>query len=99
VEVPPEPGEFALGELLKRYRLVCGLSQEELGERAGVSPRAVGDIERGRSRSPHRKTVGLLAAALGIEGKQHAEFLHAARLARSVLLRTRNSRPRVGLFR
>jgi DNA-binding XRE family transcriptional regulator len=42
----------AFGELLKRYRLAVGLSQERLAERAGLSERAVSDLERGLRRAP-----------------------------------------------
>lgn len=85
VNVPAGSGGPALGELLKQHRLACGLSQEELGELAGVSVRAIGDIERGRTTRPYRKTVGLLAAALGIQGQQ-GELLSAARRAGAVSL-------------
>ena len=43
-----------LGEQLRRYRVAAGLAQEELAERAGVSARAVSDLERGSSRRPAR---------------------------------------------
>jgi transcriptional regulator with XRE-family HTH domain len=54
----------AFGTLLRHHRVVVGLTQEELAERAGVSPRSIGDIERGVSRAPQRNTVALLATAL-----------------------------------
>ena len=52
------------GSALRRYRVAAGLTQDELAERANVSPRSIGDIERGVSRAPQRNTVGLLADAL-----------------------------------
>ena len=76
---PPSGGSM-LGELLRRHRLACGMSQEELGEQAGVSVRTICDIERGRTTRPYRKTIGMLAAALGLRGQQQAEFLRVARL-------------------
>jgi transcriptional regulator with XRE-family HTH domain len=35
------------GALLKRHRLAAGITQEGLAERAGISARAVSDLERG----------------------------------------------------
>jgi transcriptional regulator with XRE-family HTH domain len=37
------------GDLLRRYRLAAGLTQEELAEQAHLSPRAISDLERGRA--------------------------------------------------
>ena len=56
------PGTF--GEGLRRFRAAAGLSQEALAELAGVSARAVSDLERGINTRPHRETVALLARAL-----------------------------------
>ena len=38
------------GELLRRYRLAAGLSQEALADQAGLSLQAVSKIERGLHR-------------------------------------------------
>src|SRR5215213_1348858 len=74
-------GERALdfGSALRRYRLAVGLTQDELAERANVSPRSIGDIERGVSRAPQRNTVGLLAEALGLTGDARCAFEASAR--------------------
>jgi len=50
--------------LLRRHRVSAGLSQEALAERAGLSVRAISDLERGARRAPYRETVHLLADAL-----------------------------------
>ena len=42
-------GGESLGDLLRRYRKAAGLTQEELAERAGLSVRAIANIERGRT--------------------------------------------------
>jgi transcriptional regulator with XRE-family HTH domain len=63
------PGD-AFGALLKRHRLTAGLTQEEMAERAGISARAVSDLERGGGRTPRLETVGLLAAGLGLSAEQ-----------------------------
>lgn len=68
----------AFGDLLKRHRLAAGLSQEELAERAGLSPRGVSDLERGARRSPRPGTVRLLADALALTNDDRAAFLAAA---------------------
>src|SRR5581483_9917064 len=56
----------ALGAHLRRARLAIRISQEELAERTGLSVRAIGDLERGRTRRPYPRTVRVLADALGI---------------------------------
>lgn len=67
------------GLLLKRHRLAAGLTQEGLAERAGVSPKAVSDLERTPTRTPRLGTVALLADALGLDPGARAELLAAAR--------------------
>src|SRR5438477_1099804 len=69
----------AFGPLLRRYRLAAGLTQEELAERARVSARSIGDIERGVSRAPRKDTVALLAEALGLAVHERPAFEAAAR--------------------
>src|SRR5438552_7945360 len=63
---------LAFGELLRRYRVAAGLTQERLAERAGLSARAVSDLERGARRAPQRATLQLLAAALDLAGEDQA---------------------------
>ncbi len=65
-------------ELLKRYRVAANLTQDALAERAGLSIRAISDLERGVRRSPHRDTVALLADALGLGAEERALLLRAA---------------------
>ena len=43
--------------LLRRYRRERRLTQEELAERAGVSPEAISMLERGLTQAPQRGTV------------------------------------------
>ncbi|MBW3556543.1 MAG: helix-turn-helix domain-containing protein [Actinobacteria bacterium] len=73
------PDQAAFGLLLKRHRLAQGLTQEALAERAGVSPKAVSDLEREPTRTPRLGTVALLADALGLGPDLRAVFLAAAR--------------------
>ncbi len=74
----------AFGQLLRRRRQASGLSQEELGERAGVGVRTIRDLERARRARPYRHTVGLLAEALGLRGPQLDEFVRLSRQGREL---------------
>ncbi len=62
------------GDLLREYRRAAGLTQEELAERAGVSPRSISELERGGAHVPRRDTIGLLARALGLDAPSRAAF-------------------------
>lgn len=70
---------MTFASVLKQLRLGAGLTQEALAERAGVSPRAVSDLERDSRRTPRLDTVKLLADALGLDSGQRAQLLAAAR--------------------
>jgi transcriptional regulator with XRE-family HTH domain len=63
------------GTLLRRYRLEAGLSQEELAERARMSSKAIGALERGDRHRPHPATVRRLADALGLAGEARVALL------------------------
>lgn len=67
------------GELLKRYRLAANLTQEQLAERAGLSVRAISDLERGINRTPRQETLDLLARALALSPHKQTYLLAAAR--------------------
>jgi transcriptional regulator with XRE-family HTH domain len=67
------------GELLRSHRDSLNLTQEELAKRTGLTPQAVGLLERGQRRRPHKHTVGKLAEALGLAGRDLARFQAAAR--------------------
>ncbi|MFJ7416228.1 tetratricopeptide repeat protein [Streptomyces sp. NPDC098077] len=71
-------GEF--GRFLRDLRMRAGASQEQLAHRAGVSVRALADMERGRTRGPQLRTVQMLASALGLEAGE-ARLLEAAAAA------------------
>ena len=75
----PDTGAISFASLLKRQRLAAGLTQEALAERAGLSAKAVSDLERDPGRSPRLATVTLLADALGAGPQERADLLAAAR--------------------
>ena len=71
--------ERSFQDQLRQARARAALSQRELAERAGLSERAVSDLERGRRRKPYPSTVRHLAEALGLEGERFAAFAVASR--------------------
>ena len=77
VDLTEETGAF--GDLLRHHRILCGMSQAELAERARLSARAISDLERGVKRTPSRETVWLLVEALELSGEAQAAFVGAAR--------------------
>jgi predicted ATPase/DNA-binding XRE family transcriptional regulator len=79
----PTAPTVGFGELLKRFRLSAGLTQEELAARAGLSAQAIGALERGDRRVPRKDTVALLSGALGLGRDDRARLLDAARQGRA----------------
>jgi predicted ATPase/transcriptional regulator with XRE-family HTH domain len=71
----------AFGRLLRDRRLAAGLTQEALAERAGLSAKAVSELERDPARTPRLETVALLAGALGLSPVERSALLTAARPA------------------
>ena len=65
--------------LLRKLRTEARLTQEELAEAAGLSPRAISDLERGVNRTARKDTAVLLAGALGLAQPVRALFVAAAR--------------------
>ena len=55
------------------------MTQEELAERAGLSPRGLSDLERGVRRAPYLPTVRRLAQALGLTEAQRTTLAAAGR--------------------
>ncbi len=92
-----QPGPGFAG-LLRQLRAEAGLTQEELAEAAGLSPRSVSDLERGINRTARKDTAVLLGGALGLAEPVRALFVAAARgrvPAAEVLGAVRGARPRV----
>jgi non-specific serine/threonine protein kinase len=73
----------SFGALLRHYRALAGLTQEERAERARLSARGISALESGERTAPRRDTVHLLAEALGLDEPRHAAFAAAARPRRA----------------
>src|SRR5215472_9896830 len=78
MEPVAEPA-LRFAELLRQLRTEARLTQEELAEAAGVSPRAISDLERGINRTARKDTALLLADALSLTGQVRVLFVAAAR--------------------
>ena len=70
---------LSFADLLRQLRAAARLTQEELAEAAGISPRSVSDLERGINRTARKDTALLLADALSLTGPVRAAFVAAAR--------------------
>ena len=70
---------LGFGGLLRQLRARARLTQEELGEAAGLSPRSVSDLERGINRTARKDSAELLAGALGLAEPARGLFVAAAR--------------------
>lgn len=69
------------GDLLRRFRLTAGLSQEALAERAGISVDAVAALERRRRHTPRPDTLRRLTIALGLRDAERSLLAQAAMAA------------------
>ena len=70
-------GDSTLGSVLRGLREDAGLSQEELAERAGLSPHAISALERGTRTRPYPHTLRSLATALALDDDRRAVLLAA----------------------
>jgi tetratricopeptide (TPR) repeat protein/transcriptional regulator with XRE-family HTH domain len=73
-----EPG-LRFADLLRQLRIEARLTQEELAEQAGLSPRSVSDLERGINRTARKDSALMLASALKLTGPVQEAFVAAAR--------------------
>jgi WD40 repeat protein/transcriptional regulator with XRE-family HTH domain len=74
-----EQSLLSFAGLLRQLRAEAKLTQEELAEAAGVSPRSVSDLERGINRTAHKDTALMLAGALHLTEPVCGVFVAAAR--------------------
>ena len=73
-----EQATSGLAGLLRQLRAAARLTQQELAKSAGVSPRAVSDLERGINRTARHDTAARLADALGLAEPVRSLFVAAA---------------------
>ena len=73
-----ERATVGLAGLLRQLRAEAQLTQQELAKAAGVSPRAVSDLERGINRTARKDTAVRLAGALGLADPVRSLFVAAA---------------------
>lgn len=66
-----------IGELLRHWRAIRGVSQRDLADRTGISTRHLAFIEKGRAH-PSRDAVIWLARALEVSEAEERAFLEAA---------------------
>lgn len=57
---------MVIGDRMREARRAAGLTQEETARRAGLTLKAVGEVERGEVQDPHFSTLSGIASALGI---------------------------------
>ena len=74
---PEKRAPEAFAGRLRSLRKAAGLTQEELAARAGLSPGAVGTLERGVRSRPYPHTVRALADALNVGEEDRAALLAA----------------------
>ncbi len=67
------------GARVRKLRVAAGWTQAELAERAGISERAVSDIERGLRGTVYPANARRLATSLGVENTDLPAFLSEAR--------------------
>jgi transcriptional regulator with XRE-family HTH domain len=74
-----EESLLSFAGLLRQLRGEAKLTQQELAEAAGLSLRAVSDLERGINRTARKDTATLLAGALDMAESVSVVFVKAAR--------------------
>src|ERR1700733_4655974 len=74
-----EQPSLSFAGLVRQLRGEAKLTQEELAQAAGLSPRAVSDLGRGINRTARKNTAVQLAAALGLADPVSVMFVEAAR--------------------
>ncbi|MBQ9688057.1 helix-turn-helix transcriptional regulator [bacterium] len=54
-----------IGKNIKKYRLKCGLTQEQLAEKVNIHPTYVGKLEAGKN-NPSTLTLDAIATSVGV---------------------------------
>jgi tetratricopeptide (TPR) repeat protein len=84
MSAPPPDAAGSLGAVLAHQRALAGLTQEELAAASGVSVRTISDLERDRVGRPRRRSIELLAGALGLDQGRTRALVAIARGAPGV---------------
>jgi transcriptional regulator with XRE-family HTH domain/tetratricopeptide (TPR) repeat protein len=85
--------DAGFGRLLRRERVLRGLTQEQLAEAAGLTSRSIRSLEAGRAQ-PRRSTVTLLCDALDLDPGKRQALLRACGFAdRSVKIEPERDGP------
>lgn len=58
---------MSIGEVVRYHRGQADMSQEELAQKAGLSPTGIVRLEGGQIKRPRAKTLARLADALGVD--------------------------------
>jgi transcriptional regulator with XRE-family HTH domain len=72
---------IAFGQRLRALRAERGISQDDLADRTGIHPTAIGRLERGL-REPRLKTILRLAEGLGAQPGRLLDYLGERQLTR-----------------
>lgn len=78
----PEILDLPAGSWLRLQREAAGLTQEELADRAGLSVRAISNLERDRTRRPHPDSLRRIARSLGLPEAASADLILRYRASR-----------------
>ena len=73
MEKPHEKIQLLLGRRIRALRKAGGLTQEELGDRADINYKFLGEIERGQQ-NPSFRVMAKIASGLGLELPQLFRF-------------------------
>jgi transcriptional regulator with XRE-family HTH domain len=76
--ITPASGRSTVGQLIRTYRIMAGLTQEELSEKSDLSVRALRNLELDKVNRPRRRTLQRLAPALELDGAHTAYLLSVA---------------------
>lgn len=79
----PELSDVQPGSWLRLQREAAGLTQEELAERAGLSVRAISNLERDRTRKPHPDSLRRIVRSLGLAEAAGTDLTLRYRAARN----------------
>jgi predicted ATPase/DNA-binding XRE family transcriptional regulator len=80
-----ETADLSFGERLRQLREAAGLTQEQLAERANLTAKGIGALERGERRRPYPHTVQALVTGLALADEER-DWLLAAVPGRAAIL-------------